>query len=635
MPIDGSWSAEAIEMDGYLLEKRSFSPDEQLTVTLEIRRYHKHPVAEWGFVLENHSNYASKLVSNVDIADLHFLFDPKATTPIFVEMAGSNEQLNDFRFLRTQMFHGARRDLKCFGGRSSSHTAPYFNMILDGCGYILAIGWSGQWNAEAWRTNDDGYVDFRARMEDCEFVVLPGERLELPRMLMCEWNGDEADGYNAYRRFAFDWIVPKGTDGKPVRMPNCMSGWGDDGQECNLKKLDFIHEKQFGADCYWIDAGWYGDENNVDVNHDHYGTSWYLYAGMNDWHAAPALYPDGMQAVADRCRDTNIDFLLWYEPERARTAAKRVHEHPDWYIGDFAPHSDVMLNLGNDAARQWLTDRLSEDIENYRLRVLRIDFNFAPLRFWRMNDRPNRKGISEIYYNRGLYKMWGDLLERFPNLIIDNCASGGRRLDYEALHYSIPFFRTDYLCFMGSLDEGHQQQTYFLNHFVPVNGASYPVAELDPCAPEYVKGKVMAGDTYGVHSRMNSGITLGTPKFDAPDSTIAWCRKMFAQQNRIKRYTYGDYYPLTGATDCPKDWIAWQMHLADENEGMVMAFRRSESPLRAADFHLRGVDRSANYIVENLDTEEKIELSGTALADGLTVELAKKRSSVILIYTRK
>lgn len=633
--IDGTWQTEARNEEGHMLEKRSFSPDEQLTVTLEIRRYANHPVVEWGLVLQNPSQYTSKLVSDVDIANVHFLFDPLAITPMFVEMAGSNEQLNDFRFLRTQMFHGARRELKCFGGRSTSHTAPYFNMILDGIGYILAIGWSGQWNAKAWRTNDEGYVDFCAGMEDCEFVVQPGERLELPRMLICEWTGKEEDGYNIYRRFALDHIVPKDAAGKPVELINCMSGWGGAGQKENLRNLELIREKQPGPDCYWIDAGWYGDENCVDVNNDHYESSWYRYAGINDWNPNPLIYPDGMKIVSDRCREIGIDFLLWYEPERANSETKRVKDHPDWYIGDPAPGASLMLNLGNDEAREWITRRLSEDIEKYNMRVLRIDFNYPPLSYWRMNDKPNRKGISEIYYNRGLYRMWSELLRRFPNLIIDNCASGGRRLDYEALRYSIPFFRTDYSCFLDSLDEGHQLQTYFLNHYIPVNGTHYPTTQTAATVLDMKRAQPFAGDTYSVRSRMNSGITLGTPAPDASDWVFEWCREMYAQQSRIRRYTYGDYYPLTGATDDPKDWIAWQMHLSETNEGMVMAFRRAESPICMAEFELRGIDRAEAYVIEDLDTGVRKEVSGSELANGFKLELPKKRSSAVLFYTRK
>ena len=42
--------------------------------------------------------------------------------------------------------------------------------------------------------------------------------------------------------------------------------------------------------------------------------------------------------------------------------------------------------------------------------------------------------------------MWYELLRRLPHLIIDNCSSGGRRIDIETLRRSIPLWRSDYYC---------------------------------------------------------------------------------------------------------------------------------------------------------------------------------------------
>lgn len=118
VPMNAGWTSETVSQGDSTLERRVCSlPDGLLRITLEIRSYADFPAIEWGIILENPGQYTSEMVDDVDIANLHFLFNP-AITPFFVEMAGSNEQLNDFRFLRTQMFHRARRDLKCQGGRS-------------------------------------------------------------------------------------------------------------------------------------------------------------------------------------------------------------------------------------------------------------------------------------------------------------------------------------------------------------------------------------------------------------------------------------------------------------------------------------------------------------------------------------
>lgn len=638
--FSNQWNHHTVHNENSTVEKYTFSPDGKLLISLDICRYNRHPVIEWGITLENIAEDNTKLVSDVDIASLCFEFNPELLSPTFVEMGGSNEQANDFCFLRTQLFLFAHRNLKCVGGRSSSHTAPYFNMVLDNIGYIMAIGWSGQWNAEAWRPTDEGKAYFRACMEDCGFIVKPHERIELPKMLICEWTGKEEDGYNLYRRFVLDQIVPKGRNGKHIELLNGLFSWGGYTQETHLQNINMAHQMNLGADCYWIDAGWYGDETCIDTGNDSYASSWWKYTGINDWHSNPLIYPDGMKKVADQCHDNNLDFLLWYEPEHVSADAKIIQEHPEWFMKTQEPDHKRMLNLGVDEAREWLTNRLSEDIENYHIRVLRIDFNCQPLEYWRVNDEPGRKGISEIKYNRALYRMWSELLKKFPDLIIDNCASGGRRLDYEALRYSIPFYRTDYANFADALDEGHQQHTYYLNHYIPINGTTdklvvyTPVKDNDEVIDEHNDVQTnLERKTYMIRSRMNSGISLKAPSPSADENVINWYRMVYMQQNRIKPYTYGDYYPLTGASINPKDWIAWQMNLPDENRGMVMAFRRSESPMRVASFELRGIDRKANYVIENIDSDYQYQISGADLADRFEIEINKKRSSVILFYS--
>ena len=74
----------------------------------------------------------------------------------------------------------------------------------------------------------------------------------------------------------------------------------------------------------------------------------------------------------------------------------------------------------------------------------RQDFNMQPDIYWAANDEPGRTGMKEIRHIEGLYYFWDYLLSRFPNLLIDNCASGGRRIDWETIGRSAPLWRSDY-----------------------------------------------------------------------------------------------------------------------------------------------------------------------------------------------
>ena len=84
-----------------------------------------------------------------------------------------------------------------------------------------------------------------------------------------------------------------------------------------------------------------------------------------------------------------------------------------------------ILNLGNPEAREWLTDHISNMISTEGIDVYRQDFNIEPMAFWEKADTPDREGMTEIRYIEGLYTFWDELRFRHPNLIIDNCASGG------------------------------------------------------------------------------------------------------------------------------------------------------------------------------------------------------------------
>ena len=69
-----------------------------------------------------------------------------------------------------------------------------------------------------------------------------------------------------------------------------------------------------------------------------------------------------------------------------------------------------------------------------------------PRPFWDAADAPDRVGISEIKHITGLYAMWDALIARHPGLLIDNCSSGGRRIDLETISRSMPLWRSDLQC---------------------------------------------------------------------------------------------------------------------------------------------------------------------------------------------
>ena len=135
-------------------------------------------------------------------------------------------------------------------------------------------------------------------------------------------------------------------------------------------------------------------------------------------------------------------------------------EHPQWVLGGAG---GGLLNLGNPEAWNWLVNHIDKIITDEGIDLYRQDFNIDPLGYWRGNDTEDRQGITENKYVIGYLAYWDELLRRHPGMLIDSCASGGRRNDLETMRRAVPLLRSDYL-FEPVGQQGH---TYGLSFWLP------------------------------------------------------------------------------------------------------------------------------------------------------------------------
>ncbi|MEN6308568.1 MAG: alpha-galactosidase [Anaerohalosphaeraceae bacterium] len=132
---------------------------------------------------------------------------------------------------------------------------------------------------------------------------------------------------------------------------------------------------------------------------------------------------------------------------------------------------NIEIRLKDNIQNKIITD---EGVDLYRQ-----DFNIDPLGHWRANDTEDRQGITENKYVAGYLAYWDELLRRHPGMLIDSCASGGRRNDLETMRRAIPLYRSDYIL----EPVGNQGQTYGLSLWLPFYGAGYnlPVPLTEYC----------------------------------------------------------------------------------------------------------------------------------------------------------
>jgi len=285
-----------------------------------------------------------------------------------------------------------------------------------------------------------------------------------------------------------------------------------------------------------------------------------------------------------------------------------------------------LLNLGLPAARQWLTEHVDQLLTEQGISLYRQDFNMDPLAFWRAYDEPDRQGITEIKYVTGLLAYWDELRRRHPDMLIDTCASGGRRNDLETLRRAVPLWRSDY----AFEPIGHQCMTYGISLWIPYHGTG-TVA----CAnATYYGGGLSPVEPYAFWSNAAPSLVLGIDirRRELDYDTL---RRLIAQWRTVSRFYCADYYPLTPYSRDNAVWIAWQFHDPEVNQGAVQAFRRAACDEPTATVKLAGLDPDAQYEITQFDGAGTTTRSGRDLRDaGLTVSVPDRPGAAVFTYRR-
>jgi alpha-galactosidase len=560
----------------------------------------KFPTVEWTLYFKNTGGKDTPILS--DIRALDDLLTPKDSGEVLLHhFRGDNCTKDSFEPFRTPLTPGIDRRFASAGGRPSSGEWPYYNIEWNGGGVLLAIGWPGQWACQFTREPGTG-VRVRAGQELTRFTLHPGEEVRSPLIAMMFYHRDWIAAQNIWRRWMLAENFPK-DHGKPASS-KFAAFCGDffPGYRTNAKgEIEFIDgyiREGMKPDYWWIDAGWYSGKRD-----------WWTDAGT--WEVDKERFPTGVRQVSDHARTKGMQFLLWFEPERAGAGTWLAENHPEWILGG---KNGGLVDFGNPDAWKWIVERIDCLIVSEGVEVYRQDFNTDPLGYWRGNDAADRQGITEIKHVQGYLAYWDELLRRHPGMIIDSCASGGRRNDLESMRRALPFLRSDYC----SDPEGVQCHTYTYSLWLP-----------------YYRGATNKIESYDFRSNL---APLMMTAWDVRNKDLDYenARKLMGQWRQSASQLLGDFYPLTDYSVANDAWMAFQFDGLDGTGGNVQAFRRAECPANSILVKLQGLDQDAVYILTNLDVPGATEMTGRELGEkGLLITLENPRSSALLTYKRK
>ena len=286
----------------------------------------------------------------------------------------------------------------------------------------VQLAWAGSWQIEIFRQHDD--ICISGGLADREFghwykTLPPGEALETPPATISCVHGslDElCDRLTSVQQHAAN-RQPEIEQSLPMVFNEWCTTWGDPSQE----KVTAIAQRLKGSDTTFlvIDAGWYKSEN-ADWN-----------SGHGDWIPSPKLFPHGLAAAAQAIRDQGLIPGLWFEMETVGSNSTAFSLVDHLLKRDGIPvtvRQRRFWDLNDPFAIDYLAERVIDILESCGFGYLKVDYN-ETIGLGCEYNHAESLGEGLRRQTLGSYRLFQKIRDRLPHLVIENCSSGGHRLE--------------------------------------------------------------------------------------------------------------------------------------------------------------------------------------------------------------
>ena len=498
------------------------------------------------------------------------------------------------------------------GARNSHLDAPELMLSLDGrpqeqTGRTigLALCWSGNFELRMNTiSRKEHHIYAGIDPVSSEYVLEPKELFETPHLAMTYSN----EGMGGVSRTFHNWARREGMLHRGMKTGDILlNSWEgiylDITEEKIIKMMDDI--AAFGGELFVMDDGWFGDKYPRKVDN----------SSLGDWVVDKNKLPNGIKALTDAARQRHIKFGIWIEPEMTNTVSELYEKHPDWVLQTKGRElkqgrggTQVVLDMTNPKVQDFVFKIVDDLMTQYpEIAYIKWDAN-APIQNYGSLYLPKSKQ-NNIYidYHRGLIKTLQRIRAKYPDLVIQDCASGGGRANYGLLPYFDEFWVSDNT---DALQRVYIQ--YGTSLFFPANAMA---AHINHC-PYWNTGKRVIPVKFRCDVAMSGRLGIELQPKHMTDEERKQCTTCFTDYKLLRPIVQtGDLYRLLSPYD--HKGVAALMYVAPEQgrtEGALFVYKIEnyyDQPLPR--LRLAGLDPAKTYTLTERNVrigEKPCKLSG-------------------------
>ena len=334
------------------------------------------------------------------------------------------------------------------GTRNAHCDAPEVMLSLDGApqensGRTIgaALCWSGNYELRI-NTNNKKEHHLYAGIspQAAEYVLDAGKPFATPHLALTYSDEGMGGVSRTFHRWArTEGMLHRGMKTGDILLNSWEGLYFDINEERMVQMMDDI--SRFGGELFVMDDGWFGDK--YQRNNDS--------STLGDWVVDRKKLPGGLKVLVDAARQRGIKFGIWIEPEMVNTKSQLFERHPEWALQTKGRElrlgrggTQLVLDMTNPQVQDFVFKVVDDLLTQYpEIAYIKWDAN-APIQNYGSLFLPMHKQTNlYVDYHLGLLKVLERIRAKYPDVVIQDCASGGGRANYGLLPYFDEFWVSD------------------------------------------------------------------------------------------------------------------------------------------------------------------------------------------------
>lgn len=355
-----------------------------------------------------------------------------------------------------------------------------------------------------------------------------------------------------------------------------------------------------GIEMFVLDDGWFGERDDES-------------SGLGDWSVCRRKLPEGISGLADRIKEMGMEFGLWFEPEMVNKDSELFRNHPDWILqvpGRKNSHGrfQQVLDFSRPEVEDAIFEQMKEVLSCRKVSYIKWDMNRSITECYSGAYPPKRQGEIFHRYILGVYHLYERLLETFPEILFESCASGGGRFDPGMLYYAPQCWTSDNTDAVERLKIQYGTSLCYPVSSMGAHVSAVPNQQMNRITPLKTRADVAYFGTFGYELDLNQ----------LCEEEMGQIRKQvqFMKEHR-RLIQFGTFYRLQSPFE--DNVAAWMVVSEDKKEALIGRYRilsRVNGPYER--LRLKGLSSDVKYTVNGSTSHFGDELMnlGLIVTDG-------------------